>query len=206
MEFGRRLWWEEQRFAKSKFPKTLQIRGCHVTHAIIAEADAQPPPRVSNPLPALAPNGTALPAPTMSPIRSQSPSPPPAKGYGSTTPKARSGEGVSVNVQDIDDVETAGSSSASSISGVELDRKSLGSLKRGLSARQVQMIAIAGTIGTGLFLGTGRSLAQGGPASVLICYSVVGFVVYVTVLLLGEMATQYPVAGKLNPYHLSYHF
>ena len=71
----------------------------------------------------------------------------------------------------------------------------IGTLQRGLSSRQVQMIAIAGTIGTGLFLGTGRSLAQGGPASMLICYSIVGFIVYVTLLLLGEMATQYPVAG-----------
>lgn len=69
-------------------------------------------------------------------------------------------------------------------------------LHRGLSARQVSMIAIAGTIGTGLFLGTGRSLAQGGPASMLICYALVGFIVYVTLLLLGEMATQYPVAGE----------
>lgn len=69
-------------------------------------------------------------------------------------------------------------------------------LHRGLSARQVSMIAIAGTIGTGLFLGTGRSLAQGGPASMLICYALVGFIVYITLLLLGEMATQYPVAGE----------
>ncbi|KAI0031058.1 amino acid permease-domain-containing protein [Vararia minispora EC-137] len=75
-----------------------------------------------------------------------------------------------------------------------------GALHRALSTRQVQMIAIAGTIGTGLFLGTGRSLAQGGPASMLICYSIVGFVVYVTLLLLGEMATQYPVAGSFNAY------
>ena len=74
-----------------------------------------------------------------------------------------------------------------------------GGLHRGLSARQVSMIAIAGTIGTGLFLGTGRSLAQGGPASMLICYTLVGSIVYVTLLLLGEMATQYPVAGKLPP-------
>ncbi|KAF8973198.1 amino acid permease-domain-containing protein [Flammula alnicola] len=78
------------------------------------------------------------------------------------------------------------------------DRQS--GLQRGLSARQVQMIAIAGTIGTGLFLGTGRSLAQGGPASMLICYTIVGFIVYVTLLLLGEMATQYPVAGSFNAY------
>ena len=75
-----------------------------------------------------------------------------------------------------------------------------GGLQRGLSSRQVQMIAIAGTIGTGLFLGVGRSLAQGGPASMLICYSIVGFIVYVTLLLLGEMATQYPVAGSFNAY------
>jgi amino acid permease len=55
---------------------------------------------------------------------------------------------------------------------------------------------LSGTIGTGLFLGTGKSLATGGPASLLICYSIVGFIVYVTLLLLGEMATQYPVAGE----------
>ncbi|KAJ7209636.1 amino acid permease-domain-containing protein [Mycena pura] len=75
-----------------------------------------------------------------------------------------------------------------------------GRLQRGLSARQVQMIAIAGTIGTGLFLGTGKSLAEGGPASMLVCYTLVGFIVYVTLLLLGEMATQYPIAGSFNTY------
>ncbi|KAF8170300.1 amino acid permease-domain-containing protein [Mycena galopus ATCC 62051] len=75
-----------------------------------------------------------------------------------------------------------------------------GSLHRGLSARQIQMIAIAGTIGTGLFLGTGKSLAEGGPASLLICYGLVAIVVYVTLLLLGEMATQYPIAGSFNAY------
>lgn len=77
-----------------------------------------------------------------------------------------------------------------------------GGLHRGLSARQVSMIAIAGTIGTGLFLGTGRALAQGGPASMLICYGVIGFIVYVTLLLLGEMGTQYPVAGKCTLSHV----
>ncbi|KIJ61075.1 hypothetical protein HYDPIDRAFT_169849 [Hydnomerulius pinastri MD-312] len=47
---------------------------------------------------------------------------------------------------------------------------------------------------------TGRSLAQGGPASMLICYAIASFIVYVTLLLLGEMATQYPVAGSFNAY------
>ncbi|KAL5536239.1 ALP1_1 [Sanghuangporus sanghuang] len=73
-------------------------------------------------------------------------------------------------------------------------------LRRDLSIRQVSMIAIGGTIGTGLFLGTGRSLAQGGPASILICYGIVGFIVYITVSLLGELATQYPVAGSFTVY------
>ncbi|WEW57362.1 Basic amino-acid permease [Emydomyces testavorans] len=69
-------------------------------------------------------------------------------------------------------------------------------LSRKLSARQVQMIAIAGTIGTGLFLGTGKSLATGGPASMLISYAIVGAIVFVTMLSLGEMAAFMPIAGS----------
>jgi AAT family amino acid transporter len=42
------------------------------------------------------------------------------------------------------------------------------------------MIAIGGTIGTGLFLGTGKSLATGGPASMLIGYAIVGGIVMLT--------------------------
>jgi AAT family amino acid transporter len=73
-------------------------------------------------------------------------------------------------------------------------------LARRLSARQVQMIAIGGTIGTGLFLGTGKSLATGGPASMLIAYFIVGGIVFVTMLSLGEMATFIPVAGSFCTY------
>lgn len=73
-------------------------------------------------------------------------------------------------------------------------------LRRELSARQVSMIAIGGAIGTGLFLGTGRSLAAAGPGTMIICYSITGFIVYITLLLLGEMATQYPVAGSFTSY------
>ncbi|KAH8700807.1 putative amino acid permease [Talaromyces proteolyticus] len=69
-------------------------------------------------------------------------------------------------------------------------------LNRSLSARQVQMIAIGGTIGTGLFLGTGKSLATGGPASMLISYAIVGAIVFVTMLSLGEMSAFIPVAGS----------
>lgn len=73
-------------------------------------------------------------------------------------------------------------------------------LARRLSARQVQMIAIGGTIGTGLFLGTGKSIATGGPASTLIAYAICGGIVFVTMLSLGEMAAFVPVAGSFCTY------
>lgn len=69
-------------------------------------------------------------------------------------------------------------------------------LARKLSARQVQMVAIGGTIGTGLFLGTGKSLTTGGPASMLLCYAIVGAIVFITMLCLGEMAAFVPIAGS----------
>ncbi|KAJ7718428.1 amino acid permease-domain-containing protein [Mycena metata] len=73
-------------------------------------------------------------------------------------------------------------------------------LTRALSSRQVSMIAIGGSIGTGLFLGTGRALATGGPGSLLLNYSLVGAVVFLVMLCLGEMATEFPLAGSFSTY------
>ncbi|KAI5287856.1 hypothetical protein KEM54_005675 [Ascosphaera aggregata] len=73
-------------------------------------------------------------------------------------------------------------------------------LARKLSARQVQMIAIGGTIGTGLFLGTGKSLSTGGPASMLISYAICGGIVFTTMMSLGEMAAFMPIAGSFCTY------
>ncbi|GAQ46333.1 hypothetical protein AtubIFM57143_000873 [Aspergillus tubingensis] len=69
-------------------------------------------------------------------------------------------------------------------------------LARKLSPRQVQMIAIGGTIGTGLYLGTGEALATGGPASILLAYTICGGIVFLTMLSLGEMVAFMPVAGS----------
>ena len=74
------------------------------------------------------------------------------------------------------------------------------SLKRGLSARQITMIAMGGAIGTGLIIGTGSALATAGPASILISYSIIGLLVYVVMAALGEMATWLPAAGGFAPY------
>ncbi|KAF2213828.1 hypothetical protein CERZMDRAFT_95859 [Cercospora zeae-maydis SCOH1-5] len=74
------------------------------------------------------------------------------------------------------------------------------SLHRGLQARQVSMIAIGGAIGTGLIIGTGTALANTGPASILISYSIIGLLVYVVMAALGEMATWLPAAGGFAVY------
>jgi AAT family amino acid transporter len=89
------------------------------------------------------------------------------------------------------DVENPPSTSDLTLYPVSADK-----LARKLSARQVQMIALGGTIGTGLFLGTGKSLATGGPASMLLAYVIVGAIVFLTMLALGEMAAFVPIAGS----------
>jgi len=66
-------------------------------------------------------------------------------------------------------------------------------LHRGLKARQVTMIAIGGAIGTGLVIGTGSALANAGPGSIFISYSVVGFIVWIVMCCLGEMAAWLPL-------------
>ncbi|MCK8605206.1 amino acid permease [Leuconostoc citreum] len=58
--------------------------------------------------------------------------------------------------------------------------------KRGLKKKHVQMIAIGGTIGTGLFLGAGNSIAKTGP-SILIVYAILGLFFFLMMRGIGEM-------------------
>ncbi|KAK6615452.1 General amino-acid permease GAP1 [Botrytis cinerea] len=53
-------------------------------------------------------------------------------------------------------------------------------LARRLKGRHLQMIAIGGSIGTGLFVASGKSLATGGPASLIICFTLIGLMLYCT--------------------------
>ncbi|KAL9039044.1 MAG: hypothetical protein Q9180_002765 [Flavoplaca navasiana] len=73
-------------------------------------------------------------------------------------------------------------------------------LHRGLRSRQITMIAIGGAIGTGLIIGTGSALAKAGPLSILISYSIVGFIVYMVMCALGEMATYLPIQSGFTGY------
>ncbi|KAH7383066.1 putative arginine transporter [Cadophora sp. MPI-SDFR-AT-0126] len=73
-------------------------------------------------------------------------------------------------------------------------------LKRKLKSRHLQMIAIGGTIGTGLFIGSGGAIAKSGPAGALIAYIFVGTIIYSVMTSLGEMATYMPVTGAFTAY------
>ncbi|KAK6202431.1 amino acid permease/ SLC12A domain-containing protein [Scheffersomyces amazonensis] len=73
-------------------------------------------------------------------------------------------------------------------------------LNRSLKTRNINMITIAGVIGSGLYLGTGKMLATGGPLSMLLAYFVIGLIVFFMMLSLGEMSVQYPVSGSFTTY------
>ncbi|KND89431.1 General amino-acid permease GAP1 [Tolypocladium ophioglossoides CBS 100239] len=71
-------------------------------------------------------------------------------------------------------------------------------LARKLKGRHLQMIAIGGSIGTGLFVASGKALSAGGPASLLIAFSIVGAMLYCTCQALGELAVIFPIAGSFS--------
>ncbi|WJY42469.1 amino acid permease [Streptomyces sp. P9-2B-2] len=71
--------------------------------------------------------------------------------------------------------------------------------RRGLSARQIQMMAIGGAIGVGLFYGSGAGIAQIGP-SLIACYAAAGVVVFFIMRALGELLTYRPTSGSFADY------
>lgn len=76
-------------------------------------------------------------------------------------------------------------------------------LTRSLSARHIQMIALGGTIGVGLFMGASSTIRWTGP-SVMVAYAVAGFFLYLIMRALGEMLYLDPSTGSFANYASEY--
>ena len=76
-------------------------------------------------------------------------------------------------------------------------------MERGLKPRHVEMIALGGTIGVGLFMGSANTIQMAGP-SVLLCYAVTGVVMFFIMRIMGEMLYQEPVTGSFATYGHKY--
>lgn len=76
-------------------------------------------------------------------------------------------------------------------------------MKRKLSARQIQMIALGGTIGVGLFMGSTSTIKWTGP-SVLIAYAIAGLFLYMIMRALGEMLYVDPDTGSFSKFATEY--
>lgn len=77
-------------------------------------------------------------------------------------------------------------------------------LQRKLRARHLSMIAIGGSIGTGLFVASGATIAQAGPGGALAAYLLIGAMVYFLMTSLGELAAYMPVSGSFSTYGSMY--
>jgi aromatic amino acid transport protein AroP len=78
-----------------------------------------------------------------------------------------------------------------------------GELKRGLKNRHIQLIALGGAIGTGLFLGSAGVLKSAGP-SMILGYAICGFIAFMIMRQLGEMIVEEPVAGSFSHFAHKY--
>ncbi|WP_316777606.1 amino acid permease [Pedobacter antarcticus] len=76
-------------------------------------------------------------------------------------------------------------------------------LKRGLQNRHIQLIALGGAIGTGLFLGIGPAAVLAGP-SVILGYALAGVIAFFIMRQLGEMVVEEPVSGSFS--HFAYKY
>ncbi|KKB05989.1 aromatic amino acid transporter AroP [Pantoea anthophila] len=76
-------------------------------------------------------------------------------------------------------------------------------LKRGLKNRHIQLIALGGAVGTGLFLGSASVIESAGPA-VILGYAIAGFLAFLIMRQLGEMVVEEPVAGSFS--HFAYKY
>ncbi|MBO1305673.1 amino acid permease [Enterococcus sp. 669A] len=83
---------------------------------------------------------------------------------------------------------------------VQLNTDSSESLNRGMKTHHIAMLSVGGTIGTGLFLGTGYVVQQAGPGGTFIAYGFGALIMVLMMLCMGEMLVEMPVSGNVQAY------
>ena len=85
------------------------------------------------------------------------------------------------------------------IEGHLVDADRYGVTKRGLKSRHIQLIALGGAIGTGLFVGSGATLSLVGPANLFMAFVVMSGVVWCVMNSVAELTTYLPMPGTSIP-------
>ncbi|KAH3681209.1 hypothetical protein WICPIJ_007822 [Wickerhamomyces pijperi] len=91
---------------------------------------------------------------------------------------------------DVEEIESPEDSDSSSVFGIDRHQ-----LKQGLEQRHLQMIALVGVFGTGIFLSSGGVLALAGPAGMLIAYCIVAVIVGLNQIAHAEVSCLLPVSS-----------
>ncbi|PBP22350.1 hypothetical protein BUE80_DR006913 [Diplocarpon rosae] len=116
--------------------------------------------------------------------------------FHSTKAEAEAADAMNGPAMDVENKET-GSIVRNRHGSVQIvDSQEENNLSRALGQRHIQMIALAGAIGTGLFLSLGGALQTGGPLGALLGYGLVGLVVCAVQFALGEVSALFPVTGS----------
>lgn len=76
-------------------------------------------------------------------------------------------------------------------------------LQRGLEERHITLMSLGAAIGVGLFLGSASAIKLAGPG-IIVSYAIGGFIIYLVMRALGEMAIKNPVAGSFSRYARDY--
>ncbi|RDW81394.1 uncharacterized protein DSM5745_04951 [Aspergillus mulundensis] len=84
--------------------------------------------------------------------------------------------------------------------GTQITHAASGDLNRSLAQRHLTMMAIGGVIGPGYFMGMGTGLSTAGPAGLLICFAVLGCLLWTVMQSLGELASYIAVSGSFTHY------
>ncbi|KAJ4547331.1 hypothetical protein HRR78_005431 [Exophiala dermatitidis] len=92
------------------------------------------------------------------------------------------------------------SQSVSNAQVIDLQEDRNGQFHRSFTPRQVHIIALGSNIGSGVFIGTGKALASGGPGSMVIAYALVCSGVWAVLQTLSEMTIAFPTSGNYIDY------